>query len=185
MVRSGGGIPPSGGGNQKFCWGIFFTGQWEPEEELFWPIIPFSKLKIAFCEYWTSIKTKISMTPVCPKSMKLKQKWCMNIDYNRKCCFYCYWVITWKLLFSGGINLWWGWRNKNLVWRESTGGWGEGGIFPRGDFSILPVGKTLPHARHQRKFFLKFRSADSWKMHFSWIFLGILEFCGKFWRKGD
>ena len=36
----------------------------------------------------------------------------------------------------------------------------------------------------ERKY-LKFRSADRWKMHFSWIFVGILEFYGEFWRKVD
>ena len=30
------------------------------------------------------------------------------------------------------------------------------------------------------KIFLKFRSLDRWKRHFSWIFLGILKFNGKF-----
>ena len=45
-------FPPIGvGGNQKFCWrGDIFTGWWEPKEEWFWPIKPFSKLKIAFCD---------------------------------------------------------------------------------------------------------------------------------------
>ena len=33
--------------------------------------------------------------------------------------------------------------------------------------------------------FLKLRSADCLKMHFSWIFLGILELYGDFWRKVD
>ena len=45
----------------------------EHEEEGFWQFEPFSKLKAAFCENWTSIKIKINMT-VFPKSMKLKQK---------------------------------------------------------------------------------------------------------------
>ena len=49
-------------------------------------------------------------------------KWYRSNDYNQKWSFY--WVITWKLLFSGGINLWWGnffrwrgvgWENFQLV----------------------------------------------------------------------
>ena len=32
---------------------------------------------------------------------------------------------------------------------------------------------------------LNFRSADRWKMHFSWSFRGILMFHGEFWRKFD
>ena len=98
--------------------GDFFTGWREPEEEWFWQFEPFSKLKTAFCEYWTSIKMKINMTCV-SKIMKLKQKWSKSNDYSKKCCF-C-WVITWKLLLSGGgkvffygefFSRWsdWGWR---------------------------------------------------------------------------
>ena len=50
-VRSvgGGGIPPQWGRESEILLGDFFTGWWEPEE-IFWSIIPFSKLKIAFCE---------------------------------------------------------------------------------------------------------------------------------------
>ena len=44
--------------------GYFFTGWREPEEEWFWWFEPFSKLKIAFCEYGTSIKIKINMACV-------------------------------------------------------------------------------------------------------------------------
>ena len=42
--------------------GNFLTGWKEPEEEWFWQFEPFSKLKTAFREYWTSIKIKINMT---------------------------------------------------------------------------------------------------------------------------
>ena len=34
---------------------------WQPEEECFWPVEPFSKLKTTFGIYWMSIKVKISM----------------------------------------------------------------------------------------------------------------------------
>ena len=65
------GFPNSSKGwrkNKKFyCGGRFFywvTGWGEPEEERFWWFKSFSKLKTAFCEYWTSIKIKIKMTCV-------------------------------------------------------------------------------------------------------------------------
>ena len=38
----------------------------------------------------------------------------------------------------------------------------------------------VPHGRHCRKKFLEFRSADCCKMHFSYIFLVILEFYREF-----
>ena len=60
-------------GNQKFCWGYFFTTWWELEKEWFWQFKPFSKLKTPFCEYWTSIKIKISMTCV-SKEYEIKTK---------------------------------------------------------------------------------------------------------------
>ena len=89
----------------------FFTRWREPEEEWFCQFKLFSKLKTAFCEYWTSTKIKVNM-PLCPMSMKLKQKLSRNNDCSWKCCFY--WVITWKLLFSGGG------RELTLVGGEST-----------------------------------------------------------------
>ena len=45
----------------EHCWGEYFYQVGEPEEG-FWWFKPFSKLKTAFCDYWTSIKIKISMT---------------------------------------------------------------------------------------------------------------------------
>ena len=45
----------------------FFTGWWEPEEEWFWRLELFSKLKTAFCEYWTSIKFK--------KTKMMQEQW--------------------------------------------------------------------------------------------------------------
>ena len=60
------GFPNSGKGwgDQKLCWGNFFTRWRKPEEEWFWQFKPFSKLKTAFCEYWASTKIKIKMTYV-------------------------------------------------------------------------------------------------------------------------
>ena len=53
--------------------GIFFIGLWESEKKLFWLFKPFSKVKTTFCNYWTSIKIKISMTCVY-KEYKVKIK---------------------------------------------------------------------------------------------------------------
>ena len=46
---------------RNFAGGDFFTGRLEPQDGWFWWFKPFSKLKTAFCEYWTSIIIKISM----------------------------------------------------------------------------------------------------------------------------
>ena len=46
----------------KFCWGNFFywvVGIWEGMILTIWT---FLKLKVTFCEYWTLIKIKISIT---------------------------------------------------------------------------------------------------------------------------
>ena len=118
------------GESKILLWENFFTGWREPEEEWFWQFEPFSKLKTAFCECWTSIKTKINMTCV-PKEYEIKTK------------------ITWKLLFSGrgdwllmcggggwlGIKIWLvvGGRNfSRWEWR----GWAN----------FWPVGGGLPHS---------------------------------------
>ena len=70
-------------GNQKFFLGVGFFTRWrEPEEEWFWWFKPFSKLKTAFCEYWTSIKIKVNMACVVSKSIKLKQKSNRSNDYS-------------------------------------------------------------------------------------------------------
>ena len=42
--------------NQKLYWGDFFTGLREPKEAWFWRFKPFSKLKTAFRECWTSMR---------------------------------------------------------------------------------------------------------------------------------
>ena len=49
------------GGIRNFAGGYFFTGWREPNEDWFWQFEPFSMLKVAFCEYGTSIKIKIDM----------------------------------------------------------------------------------------------------------------------------
>ena len=84
-------------GDWKFYWGggIFFTGWREPEEEWFWEFKPFSKLKTAFCEYWTSIKIEINMTCV-SKSMKLKQEYEIKTKMEQE-----QWLLL-KMLFLLG-----------------------------------------------------------------------------------
>ena len=52
------------GAERETLLGDFCVGWWEPEEEWFWPIKPFSKLKTTFCKYWTLIKIKISLACV-------------------------------------------------------------------------------------------------------------------------
>ena len=75
--------------SSEHCWRefFFFTRWWELEEELFWRFKHFSKLKTVVCEYWTSIKIKISMTCVPTEYDKNG-----TVDYNKKWHFY--WVIT-------------------------------------------------------------------------------------------
>ena len=61
----------------NFAGGDFFTGWWDSEEEWFWRFEPFSKLKTAFCKYWTSTEIKISVTFVskeCKTKTKMIQK---------------------------------------------------------------------------------------------------------------
>ena len=82
---------------ENFAAGNFFTGWWKPEEESFLQFEPSSKLKTAFCEYWTSIKIKLTMTCV-----KLKQKWYRSNDCSWKWRFY--WVITGN--FSRCVGRW-------------------------------------------------------------------------------
>ena len=78
----------------------------------------------AFCEYWTSIKIKISMT-CAYKEYEIETKMVQERWIQLKWSFY--WVITWELLFSdggrggGGIKLWW--EGIKILWRgEPTGG---------------------------------------------------------------
>ena len=72
--------------------GNFFTGWREPEEDWFWQFKPFSKLKTAFCKYWTLIKIKINMTCV-SKEYQIKKK------MEQELC------VQLKILFLLGYNL--------------------------------------------------------------------------------
>ena len=131
------------GGSRKFYWGgIFFTGGKEPEEEWFWRFETFSKLKAAFCEYWTSIKIKINMTKEYEIKTKIEQEHWLQL----KMLFLL--AYNWKLLFSGGQS--WllvdgGEGNKNLV---------VGGYFSswRGNEQFFGRWKgTLPHPPQKGK----------------------------------
>ena len=100
FANSGKGL---GEGNRKFYWAtFFFTRRREPEEELFWRFEPFSKLKTAFHECWTSLKSKLTFvsTEYESKTKMEQEQWLQLkvlflLGYN-------------QLLFSGGIVFWWG-----------------------------------------------------------------------------
>ena len=90
-------------------------------------------VKTTFCEYWTSIKIKIS-TSWCTKSMKLKQTWYRSTDYAAKnevfiglkhenCCL----GVKGELTSDGGIKIW----LERVYWRKTfqVGGGGGGGIW--------------------------------------------------------
>ena len=77
---------------RNFAGRNFFVSWWEFDQEWFRPSQPSLKLKATLCKYWAPIKIKISIT-------------CVSNGYSEKWNFY--WVITWKLLFSG--------ENKHLV----------------------------------------------------------------------
>ena len=72
--------------------GIFFTRWWESEAEWIWQFEPFPKLKTAFCEYWTSIKIKISMT-------------CVSQEYEIKTKIIQEQWLQLKITFLFGSNL--------------------------------------------------------------------------------
>ena len=86
-----------GRGSEILLMGDFFTG-WREPKEWFWQFEPFSKLKTAFCEYRTSIRIKINMTYVCPKSMKLKQDGARAITTAEKAVFIGLELENWCLV---------------------------------------------------------------------------------------
>ena len=119
--------------SSEHCWGDFFTRWWESEEEWFWRFKNFSKLKTAFCEYWTSIKIKISLTCVSKeyeiKTKLVQEQWLQQKNYA-VIFLLGYWV---ELTFRGeGIKIWWG---KTMISKLLAGGYG--------DSPFHPVGKTL------------------------------------------
>ena len=104
--------------SSEHCWGDFFTRWWESEEEWFWWFKNFSKLKTAFCEYWTSLKTKISMICVSKEyeiKIKMEQKqWLQLIIAFLFCCWVELNFGGREYKFSGT-----GWMNKFLVGGET------------------------------------------------------------------
>ena len=72
--------------------GDFFIEWREPEQEWFWQLELFAKLKTAFCKCWPSVKTKINMTNVSKeheiKAKKKQEQW-----------------LKLKMLFLLGYNL--------------------------------------------------------------------------------
>ena len=96
----------------------FLIGRWKSVGEWFWPFKPIARLKTT-SKYWTLIKPKLAW-PVCTNSIKLKWRWYKSNNYSEKWSFSL--VITWKLLFSGGIKIWWeaffqlGENQQTFVW---------------------------------------------------------------------
>ena len=77
---------------------MFFIGWWESGEEWYWH----SNLFHSYVQHENIehlLKSKLAWL-VCAKSAKSQWKWCGSNDHRS---FYL--VITWKLLFNGGMNL--------------------------------------------------------------------------------
>ena len=118
----------------------------------------FFKAKNSFL-WILNINVKSELTwPVCPKNMKLKQKWSRSNDYSQKCCFY--WVITWKLLFSSGeLALGWGggeitiWCGGSLLGGDFSS-WGRGGMIK---FSAVGGTPPIPLSRENPAKWNKFQ----------------------------
>ena len=60
----------------------------------------FLNAKNNICKYWTPIKIKIGMTSVYKEYEVMVQEDWLQLEMK------FYWFITWKLLFSGEMNLW-------------------------------------------------------------------------------
>ena len=116
-------------------------------EEWFWPFEPFSKLKAAFCEYWTSIKIKIRMTCVY-REYEIKTKMVQE-----------QWLHLWMkflLVYNMKIVIKWGWplvvvvgsllgRFFQVGWNEQIFGWWGGGVSPHPPSRESPVLKSNFH----------------------------------------
>ena len=91
---------------------------WESDEEWLWPFEPFSNLITTFCIYWTSIKTKVSMTFVykeCENKIKMvPEQW-----------------LQLKIKFLFGYERL---REQRLCEEESTGA----RIFPSRENPVIP-----------------------------------------------
>ena len=96
-------------GTGKFIWGDFSVVWLESGKECFSSFKPFLKSKTTFCNYWTLIKIKISMTCVYKEyegKIKMEQEEWLYLKFLLH--------YNMKNIFSGRMNLWWG---------ESTGSW--------------------------------------------------------------
>ena len=169
-----GGISPVGG-IRNFTGGRV-TGWREPEEEWFWWFEPFSMLKTAFHECWTSIKIKINMTCVL-REYKIKTKMEQGQWLQLKCCFY--WVITFNYKYIINITI----NNCCLVGGgELTSGGGEStrGIFlgGGGETNFQLVGGTPPPFPPVRKI-LKF-GPMLWKNKETGISMDFFIFCMRY-----
>ena len=92
--------------SSEHCWRDFFTRWWEPDEESFW--------RFRNCEYWTSIKIKISMIYVL-KEYEIKTKMVQEQWLQLKRMFLFFIRLNW-LLVGGNKNLVGrGWMSKFLV----------------------------------------------------------------------
>ena len=101
---------------------IFLPGGENLKEEWFWQSELFSKLKTAFCAYWTSIQIKISMTCVSREheiKTKMVQKQWRQLGLQLENLY----------LLRRGDDFWWE-GNKNLLGGSLLGGnfSGEGGM---------------------------------------------------------
>ena len=103
---------------------------------------------------------------------------------------------TWKILYTFYLRLYLLLRTHPDVWFCTFIDWYRVHFYPSTfstavflqRFSFLTVFlvqwlRGLASCKTPKETFLKFRSADRWKMYFSWIFLEILEFHGQFWKK--
>ena len=86
--------------------GISLRGAEESEEESFWRLENFLKLKTAFCEYWTSIKIKISMICVLKEyEIKTNKNGTGTITTAKNVFIF---LLGWIDFWWEGIKIWWG-----------------------------------------------------------------------------
>ena len=142
-----GGVNPHalGGGGSVILLGerIFFTG-WREPEEWFWWFEHFSKLKTAFCEYWTSLKIKINMACMCKESeikTKIVEEPMFAAKNDISIGFLILRVGDW-FLEGGGIIIWYRGGGAGVYWGYFSR-WGEMSKFLTGGEGLPPVGKTL------------------------------------------
>ena len=125
---------------------IFLPGG---EEKWFWQFEPFSKLKTAFCEYWTSDKIKISVTSV-SKEYEVKAKMVQEQWLQLKMTFLLGYNLK-KVYLVGGGESTFGGEGMKFGGGESTGGdfsrWGRMKNFRLVGPPSPPVRKILENAR--------------------------------------